>query len=142
MGVRTSESPFPEGSRRKACRHIPPYTFPQRTQPPSLVARLVLLRDLGRNCFTRGAITPPEKEPPVQCTLMLWKRKRVTVPSSVTFYGFSNEKGKRTRVKSTFFMSVDNNSICSCCFLWNIAACAGLWACAAFWCAGRGWQVL
>ncbi len=51
-------------------------------------------------------------------------------------------KGTRTRVKSTFFMSVENNSICSCCFLWNIAACAGLWACAAFWCAGRGWQVL
>ena len=48
-------------------------------------------------------------------------------------------------MKSTLFMSVDNISICSCCFLWNIAACAGLWACAAFWCAvedGKSFDVV
>jgi hypothetical protein len=34
------------------------------------------------------------------------------------------DKGTRTRVKTTFFMSVEIISICSCGFLWNIAACA------------------
>ncbi len=51
----------------------------------------------------------------------------------------SKGKGQGTcsRVKSTFY-----HLISSCCFLSNIAACVGLWACAAFWCACRGWQVL
>ncbi len=51
-------------------------------------------------------------------------------------------KGRRTRVKSTFVVSVEIISIWSRGFLCNIAACAGMWACVAFWCAGRGWRVL
>ena len=51
-------------------------------------------------------------------------------------------KGRSSRVKNTFVMSVEFISICSCGSLCNIAACAGMWACAAFWCAGREWRVL
>jgi hypothetical protein len=67
-GVRTSEPPFPEGSRRKACRHIPPVHLPAAnaaTQPSGTLGTLVR-QIYVVIVFTRGAITPPEKEPPVQ----------------------------------------------------------------------------
>jgi hypothetical protein len=53
------------------------------------VARLVLLRDLNRkHVLLGGALPPPEKEPPVQCTLMLWKRKRIRFEVVLRFMVF------------------------------------------------------